>query len=107
MSFYAFLDDMIFQGSDGNHLKSDTNTIPKGVKVFSSVLSASIVGEPMSKLKENVTIVFQVDRVVTYKWLRTKSSMSVANTTLIYKQVGTTRTNCYRKQSEKSLSKNC
>jgi len=68
VSFYAFLDDTIFQASK-HRTGSDDNNIPNDAKVQSNhVLSAAIVGNSVNNLKNNVTIAFELKQVRSLKW---------------------------------------
>ena len=64
VSFYAFLEDTIFQPSSKNHTESNSNTIPSDANVKSNaVLSASVVGNLVTNLKNNVIIAFELNQV--------------------------------------------
>jgi len=70
VSFYAFLEDTIFQTAAGENLtEADNNAIPNDSQVQSTVvLSATIVGSAATNLKSNVTITFELNQVGLHKF---------------------------------------
>ena len=64
MSFYAFLGSTIFQTSNKNFPQPNTNSIPREANVQSKVvLSASVVGNTVSNLENDVTISLDLNEV--------------------------------------------